>query len=102
MNLHQKPQEPLQTSTVSGQLSLYTEALKVIQSVPLFLMGKCVLESTPEGRGQAGAGGVLCVLPPSQKGSLHPGLLLMSPGVGTGLTTQGGWEQPLALMRQAA
>lgn len=36
------------------------------------------------------------------KGSLHPGLVLIRAGAGTGLMTQSGREQPLALMREAA
>lgn len=48
-----------------------------------------------------GRWGPVCSLV-SMKGQFSIHLMLMRPGVGTGLTTQGGKEQPLVLMKQAA
>ena len=82
-----------------GRPTLYTGALQLIHTVSLSLLGKACDNSPSRGL-REGRAPVCPTISTEELFSLQP--LLMRPGAGGDLTTQEGWEQPLALMRLAA
>lgn len=70
-----------------GRPSLYAEALQLIHTASLSLLGK-VCDKPPSRGPREGSGPVCPTISTKELSSLQP--LLMRPGVGGGLTTQEG------------